>query len=345
MKIIHCADIHLDSRFVGLSPKSASARRNEVLSTFLQLVAFASENADALIIAGDLFDSRYPSPSTVTTVYKAFAQQSKLQIFLLNGNHDGATLNTFASDKPLPNLHIFGKNWSSFALDGKVVISGIDLTLADKEDFCALNLNKNNYNVVVMHGYEEVDLHFLTKFPIDYLALGHLHSYKQFRLGRGFGCYCGCLEPRGFDESGESGYLTVDTDSPDASIRLTPLATRRVEKVTVDLTDVTDNATLLTTLTTALAPLNRDNYLQIVFTGGKAEGVDLSLVGSITKDFFAVNVNDESFVAIDVARLISEGGITGEFVRLVTQSKLENKRQEDVLVMGVNALNGEVDKI
>ena len=74
-----------------------------------------------------------------------------------------------------------------------------------------LSLDADQCNIVVLHGQESeysardkaeiIHLTALKNKGIDYLALGHIHSYKQERLdARGVYCYPGCLEGRGFDE-------------------------------------------------------------------------------------------------------------------------------------------------
>ena len=66
MKIIHCADVHLDSRMLRhLSKEQAKERRNEILNTFGQMVTYAAKNdVEAIIIAGDLFDTSMISVTT-----------------------------------------------------------------------------------------------------------------------------------------------------------------------------------------------------------------------------------------------------------------------------------------
>ena len=59
MKIIHTADLHLDSNLErNLSKSRAEERRNELLAMFRSIVGYAaSEGAEAILIAGDLFDA------------------------------------------------------------------------------------------------------------------------------------------------------------------------------------------------------------------------------------------------------------------------------------------------
>ena len=58
MKIIHCSDLHLDSKMKSnLDSKKAKERRDEILITYQNMINFAKENGVKIIlIAGDLFD-------------------------------------------------------------------------------------------------------------------------------------------------------------------------------------------------------------------------------------------------------------------------------------------------
>ena len=60
MKIIHCADLHLDSKMTAnLDRKKAKERKIELFNTFNNMVKYASEHdVKAILIAGDLFDKK-----------------------------------------------------------------------------------------------------------------------------------------------------------------------------------------------------------------------------------------------------------------------------------------------
>ncbi len=60
MKLIHCADIHLDSRMnTHLDKDKAKERKLELLDTFSKMVKYAKNNRITnILIAGDLFDTK-----------------------------------------------------------------------------------------------------------------------------------------------------------------------------------------------------------------------------------------------------------------------------------------------
>jgi len=66
MRIIHTADLHLDSSFeANLNSIKAKERKRELLLSFEALVNYAKENnVKAIIIAGDLFDKPRVSMKT-----------------------------------------------------------------------------------------------------------------------------------------------------------------------------------------------------------------------------------------------------------------------------------------
>ena len=58
MRIIHCADIHLDSSLnTHLTLKQATVRKNEILNTFYRMTVFAKEN-DLFVTVGSDFHNK-----------------------------------------------------------------------------------------------------------------------------------------------------------------------------------------------------------------------------------------------------------------------------------------------
>ena len=60
MKIIHCADLHIDSRMkTNLNSLQASERKKEILLSFERMIRYAKDvGVRAIIIAGDMFDTK-----------------------------------------------------------------------------------------------------------------------------------------------------------------------------------------------------------------------------------------------------------------------------------------------
>ena len=189
MRIIHCADIHLDSAMSAhLGRERARGRRNEILNTFRKIFGYAAENdVQAVIIAGDLFDSETVSATTINVVLGEIAKYADIDVFYLRGNHDPDE-SLFAGRRLPENLYLFGDEWTQYQLKGlRIVIAGAVLNDENCNSiYDELELDENDINIVTLHGQEQeygrarnmndVCLKKLRGRGIDYLALGHVHG-------------------------------------------------------------------------------------------------------------------------------------------------------------------------
>ena len=90
MKIIHCADLHLDSRMTAnLTKEQARERKREIIRTFTRMVEYAEKTGVRLImISGDLFDTRNVSALARNTVRDMICTHPQIDFLYLRGNHD-----------------------------------------------------------------------------------------------------------------------------------------------------------------------------------------------------------------------------------------------------------------
>ena len=83
MKLIHCADLHLDARMESSLPREkAKERRLEILRTFTRMVEQASEESvDAILLCGDVFDAKTISARARNCVLDAILQHPQITFF------------------------------------------------------------------------------------------------------------------------------------------------------------------------------------------------------------------------------------------------------------------------
>ena len=149
MKMIHCADLHLDSKLnANLSKEKARERRTELLDTFSRLVRYASENeVKAVLIAGDLFDKKTVSATARNTVYGMIRSNPDICFYYLKGNHDD---NAFFEAPE--NLKLFGSGWTFYRMDedgAGIVIAGVELDDDNSRDVQdSLVLSPKDINIV-----------------------------------------------------------------------------------------------------------------------------------------------------------------------------------------------------
>ncbi|RBW64833.1 exonuclease subunit SbcD [Vibrionales bacterium C3R12] len=104
MRILHTSDWHLGQNFFT---KSRKQEHQQFIAWLLQLVQ--SQNIDAIIIAGDVFDTGSP-PSYAREMYNQFVvdlSQLNCQLVVLGGNHDSvSTLNESKQLLACLNTHV-----------------------------------------------------------------------------------------------------------------------------------------------------------------------------------------------------------------------------------------------
>ena len=335
MKLIHCADIHLDSPMqTHMTAQQASVRNTEMLQSFVRLTEFAQERAvRAVLIAGDLFDGARVRARTVDALLAAIRRTPEVDYLYLPGNHDEAA-NAFC-DCALPeNLKVFGKKWTTYRYDG-IAISGAQLGL-DAAFYEALPHTDGAVNLVMLHGgigtacgEDMINLNLLKNRGIDYLALGHIHKRTEPLTYGGTVCaWPGCPEGRGFDELGEKGFYsgTID-DSGKVSLTFVPFARRRYEILTVDVTDRDPRAVIEAALPADTA---QDLY-RILLTGETGEGgvhTD-ALKAALADRFYALELRDRTRLAEDLWAKAEEDSLRGLFLRDLKQQLAQAQTEED----------------
>ena len=342
MKIIHTADIHLDSPLSQV--KDSTLRRYELLSALSNMSEYANNNGvKAVIVAGDLFDNQFATDATIAGVADII-RQSRAAWFVLQGNH-GSSLPYVKLKSLVPQVNLFGDDWSYFTLNN-VTICGRELGVNDADYYNRLALDGNRYNIVVLHGdvdddsYGLIDRKALAKSGANYVALGHRHSLAQYNFGSAKACYCGALEPRGFDEPLKTGFVVIDTDSDKVSFVEQHI--RRILSVNIDVTGVSSDIALGDKIVDAISGLDNRNYLNLVFVGAKRAGVRLDVVvNSVVADrFFALRADDQTTVDYDLKAIAQEVSLRGEFVKLANEIEDEALKTA-VIKMGLQALSGE----
>lgn len=341
MKIIHTADLHLDSPLVGVA--DSAKRRGELLRALSDMSEFANNAAvAAVIVAGDLFDDKFVTSATVKSVAEIISR-SNAQWYILRGNHgDYAPYEKL--QKLCSNVHGFGYDWQKYDI-GAVTIVGRECGENDVDAWKRFSVDTSRYNILVLHGdvdsdaYGVIDKKAIADSGVDYVALGHRHAFAPLKFGRVKGCYSGVLEARGFDESAETGFVLIDTDKDEIAFRKQHV--RKVETITVDVSDVENDIVLEKLIEKRAAEADARNYLNVQFVGTLSDDVRLLPVAEevLQNRFFALRLDDETKPKVDYDALKKEVSLRGEFVKLVNQMEDETLRDE-ILSLGLHALSG-----
>ena len=351
MKLIHCGDIHLDSRMESNLPREKARERNaEICATFTKMIRYGLDHSvRAVLIAGDFFDTARASTQTVQFVLDRIRDAKGMDFLYLRGNHDEGSDPFEGMDLP-ENFKTFGNGWKSYRYDD-VVISGVEPE--NWESFYdGLELNPQNTNIVMLHGQvstqtggEMICLPKLRGKHIAYLALGHIHSYQEDQLDReGRWCYCGCLEGRGFDELGQKGFVLLDVENHRVKSEFVPFAGRTMEEIPVDITGLTTVTQILSAMEQAGANVSGSSLVKFTFTGTHTLDTqrDFKFLEKMMESrYYFMKIKDES--CLEIAREDYEHDISlkGEFIRMVLASNKTDDEKERIIRFGIQALLGQ----
>ena len=328
MRLLHAADLHLDSPFRGLSAEKARERRRESRDLLDRLANLANaRSVDAMLLAGDLFDGERVYPETLEAMARSLGS-IRCPVFIAPGNHDPyhsrspycqvewpGNVHLFTSGHmervELPSGVVYGAAFTAEE-QGESLLAGFAAPSSDRPQVLCLHadLSAGPYNPITK---EEIAGSGLT-----YLALGHIHQASGLlRQGNTFYAYPGCPEGRGFDELGEKGVLLVEAEAGKVTAEFVPLCRRRYEIVTVDVTDADPRQQL----EAAVAPFSAADILRVVFTGETGEaGVDLpALETAFAHRFYSLEFQDRTRVGEDIWKRAEEDSLRGLFLRDLRQ--------------------------
>ncbi len=364
MKIIHCADLHLDAAMTSvLGREKARERKAELLHTFERMVSYAdSHDVTGIIIAGDLFDRKKISATALHTVKAAITAHPDICFYYLRGNHDTGSFPGSPEDVP-DNLNLFSDHWITYVMKTgekkEIAISGAELNRENATTiYDTIPTNRDRFHIVTLHGQttehtkggaETIHLRKLRNKGIDYLALGHIHAYRTGTLdSRGRYCYAGCLEGRGFDECGAHGFvlLDIDTESGTFTQEFIPIAERSLYTVEIDISGCMTTTEISEKLKQVLldADFDEKNLIKIILKGGVDVACEknLELLTRKMKDkCYFIKIYDETTVRVDYHTYALDESLKGEFVRLVSGADLKEADKGTIIRYGLQALAGE----
>ena len=363
MKIIHCADLHLDSKIsANLDNLKAKERRRELVDTYTRMVDFARENScSAILIAGDMFDTKTVSAFTKNAVLDTIRNNPGIDFYYLKGNHDHDSLTDELTDIP-DNLHLFKDEFTEYPLSasGKTVLYGAELT-EEKSGLIqnSFSPDPSKINIVMLHGQtaeytgndraEIVNLKAFKNKGVDYLALGHIHEYKREALdGYGVFCYPGCLEGRGFDECGEHGFVLLDIDEDAGTVKDTfiPFAKRKLFLIDVDISDLMTSTEVLNSVKTGIneSGATGKDLLKIVLKGETDVDSECDtdyILNSVKDDHYHVKIKNESTVRVDYGSFMLDKSLKGEFVRLCSaDDSISDAEKGEIIKLGLSVIAG-----
>ncbi len=366
LKILHTSDLHLEAKLDFLGEKSEEHRK-QLLNTFENLISKAIEDKyDLVLIAGDLFDTPFPSERVKSVVLENFRKLSDNKIYLavIAGNHDRLEQGSVYMDSRFLDfnseyIHIFDNpevtEWVIAPFD--LTIHGVSLS---KQKEIASPLSKiktkatTRFSLGLLHG--SVDLisqsannpikkEALAKLNFNYTALGDWHSSLQISDKPSI-WYCGSPELIHVDQTGAGSFLSVSLGE---ETKVVPIKIGKMDSVKIEL-DIS-GAKTITDLDIKWRQLGLQNpgekFIQLNLTGTKtltAKFDENDLKEYFTRKAYYLKLKDLSKLELteDELENFPEEFLIGKYIRLLEKKKGEdysqNKIIDEAIQLGVRHL-------
>ena len=323
MKILHAADLHLDTPFTGRSDEDVRYLKKALLTIPEQIVALCRlHGCDMLLLAGDIFDG--PASRESIDALKAALSDANIPIFISPGNHDFCSPSSPYIREVWPeNVHIFTNSGIA-----SVALPGLDCRVygAGFEGMdCRALLEhfrlegSERYQIGLLHGdpvqknspYNPISQEQVAASGLDYLALGHVHKGGSFTAGSTLCGWPGCPMGRGNDELGEKGVYLVTLEEK-AAITFLPLEGPRFYDLEAEVLDTPENA-----VRAALPPVESEDFYRITLTG-EAEPFDIHALSFPA--FVHLELRDRTIPPTDIWSSMGKDNLEGVFFQLLHDS-------------------------
>jgi len=335
-RLLHMADIHLGARHDDLG-FAATAQRERQFEAFKRAIDLAlAEKVDLVLICGDLFDSNSQPKRSVERAAAELGRlaQRQVPVVLIPGTHDCydassiyrvfdlAEMAGAPADSNLVTVLTDSKSRISFdhlrvTVRGKV----FPTKRASESPLAALTVGAEemgdvaarNWQIGMVHGSMAVPGRFDTDevsfteqevaaSNLDYLALGHWHSFREGKAGKTVWAYSGAPEPVALDQdgAGQVALASLDESNGQRKVTVEPRVVGRTkfQKLEIDAAGLGSQAELEGQLA-ALA--NADLVLDARLVGVRKDELDLNveeLERQLAPKFLRVRVRDASIAPL-----------------------------------------------
>ena len=239
VRFIHCADLHIDTPFKGLSEVHPELREILYQSTyrsFQNIIDLAiREEVDCVLIAGDIFDSANKSLHAQIKFRNGLKRISDAGIpsFVVYGNHDPLDSWSASLEWPEPVTIFGGEGVTHHPLirEGHVIARIFGISFSERAITDNLSLRFENHDhetpaIGLLHSnvgkntghepYAPASIKDLSSRGMDYWALGHVHNHLILKEAHPVIVYPGSAQATDPRETGPRGCCLV-TLYPDGS--------------------------------------------------------------------------------------------------------------------------------
>ena len=354
--LLHLADVHLGARHADMGAAAVRQRERQLAAFGRAIDEGLGAGVDVALICGDLFDSNaQPRRSVERAVseLKRLTDQG-IRVIIIPGTHDVYDSRSIYRAFDLAGLAGLPPGSDLLTVltpeRPELLLSDLDLLVygrvcatkrAPRSPLEGLNARADDragWKVGMIHGSRQIpgkvdsdDILFsdaeIAASGLDYLALGHWHSFSSGRAAGTTWAYAGAPEPVAIDQDGAGSVCLVHLDDGargDRRVRVERVQVGRTafRAESVDATEVGSQDELAQRLSGLADP---DLILQVSIEGVAPDVLEIDadeLERALAPSFLHVRVRDRSVTEAADGPALPEDTVAGRFVADV-QSRLQ----------------------
>lgn len=346
--LLHLADVHLGARHADMGDAAVQQRARQSAAFSRAIEIGLEQHVDAALICGDLFDS---NAQPRRSVERAVAELKRLtdagiRVVIIPGTHD--VYDSRSIYRAFDLRQMAGLSRGSDLLTvltperPELVIKDLDMVVYGRvfatkraprsplDGFSAKADDRGAWKVGLIHGSRQIpgvverdDVLFtdaeIAASGLDYLALGHWHSFSTARAGETTWAYSGAPEPVAVDQDGAGNVCLVrleDGIGGHSSVRVDKVrvGTTVFRAESIDASQIESQEALVEQLLELADP---DLVLRVSVEGIAPDTLELSteeIERTLAPSFLHVRARDRSVTEVAAGRDLPEDTVAGRFV-------------------------------
>lgn len=345
MKFIHIADVHLGVSPDGLQEQSG-VRAKEIREAFENVIDVCEkEQADLLLIAGDLFH-RQPLMRELKEVNYLFSKLSKTKVVFIVGNHDYLKPDSYYREFSWnENVYpIFDAQLKCIEFrELETAVYGLSYHQREITDGLydnAFAMGKQKHEILLAHGGDEkhipVKKETLDRLGYHYIAMGHIHKPQVILENKAI--YAGALEPTDVNDTGKHGYILGEITTQGVKTEFVPFAKREYIHTKVQVDKTITNGALKEYLRDFMKEWGIENMYKFILKGFRDADISFDVQDMMTLGN-VFSVVDETAPAYDFSKIAeqNEGNLLGRYIESLEGFE-ETSVEYQALYLGVQAL-------
>ena len=346
--LLHLSDVHLGARHADMGAAAVKQRERQLAAFSRAIDEGLARKVDAVLICGDLFDSNAQPRRSVERAVDELRRltEAGIRVVIIPGTHDVYDGRSIFRAFDLASMASLPRGSDLLTVltpeQPELLLGDVDLIIYGRvfatkraphsplQGFDVRGDPRASWKVAMIHGSRHIpgkvdddDVLFtdaeVAASGLDYLALGHWHSFQSGQAGETTWCYPGAPEPVAVDQDGAGDVCLVsleDGAGGHSSVRIERIRVGRTvfRAVDFDASELTSQDELERRIAAMAGP---DLILGVTIAGVAPDSLEIlpdEVERRLAESFLQLRITDRSVSEPGAALDLPPDTVAGRFV-------------------------------